>query len=215
VQLFQRGFFRQGCGCSLVHSALCRHSSDCDRIDSVVPSSYRLILVTEGIRGSGLSLRSVFLDSVVELYTEDDFRQLVVAVKATPAFLGGLGELKDHGESAVLFERHPLERTVLILGRTWTTHLKKEGTSLIHNFPAARASATRFFSPLFSDVVRPAAISRRCAIFLIDKPNAYLLRPIQTTIPFRANQRTMQSSVPNSLHNSSAGTPSPSSLAIA
>jgi hypothetical protein len=32
------------------------------------------------------------LDSVGELYTEDDFRQLVVTIKTTPAFLGGLGE---------------------------------------------------------------------------------------------------------------------------
>jgi hypothetical protein len=30
------------------------------------------------------------LDSAGELYTEDEFRQLVMAVKATPAFLGGL-----------------------------------------------------------------------------------------------------------------------------
>jgi hypothetical protein len=37
------------------------------------------------------------LDSVGELYSEDDFRQLVVTVEATPAFLGGLGELEDHG----------------------------------------------------------------------------------------------------------------------
>jgi hypothetical protein len=43
-----------------------------------------------------LSLRSD-LDSVGELYSEDDFRQLVVTVEATPAFLGGLGELEDHG----------------------------------------------------------------------------------------------------------------------
>jgi hypothetical protein len=40
--------------------------------------------------GSGLSLRSDNLDSVGELYTEDDFRQLIVTIEATPAFLGGL-----------------------------------------------------------------------------------------------------------------------------
>ena len=57
-----------------------------------------------------MSLRSDDLDSVAELYTEDDFRQLIVTIEATPAFLG-LGELEDHA-SAVLFERHPLERTV-------------------------------------------------------------------------------------------------------
>jgi hypothetical protein len=30
--------------------------------------------------------------------TENYFRQLVVAIEATPAFLGGLGQLEDHGE---------------------------------------------------------------------------------------------------------------------
>jgi hypothetical protein len=58
-----------------------------------------------------LSLRSDDLDSVEELCTEDDFRQLVVTIEATPAFLGGLGDLKIVA-SAVLFERHPFERTV-------------------------------------------------------------------------------------------------------
>jgi hypothetical protein len=45
-----------------------------------------------------LSLRFNDLHSVGELYTEDDFRQLVVTIEAAPAFLGGLGELEDHGE---------------------------------------------------------------------------------------------------------------------
>jgi hypothetical protein len=40
-----------------------------------------------------LSLRSEDLDSVGELYTEDDFRQLVVAIEATPVFLGRRGAL--------------------------------------------------------------------------------------------------------------------------
>jgi hypothetical protein len=40
-----------------------------------------------------LSLRSDNLDSVGELYTEDNFGQLVVTIEATPASLGGLGEL--------------------------------------------------------------------------------------------------------------------------
>jgi hypothetical protein len=52
--------------------------------------------------GSGLSLRSDDLDSVGELYTEDDFRQLVVTIETTPAFLGGLGELEDHGECGLV-----------------------------------------------------------------------------------------------------------------
>ena len=37
-----------------------------------------------------MSLRSDDLDSVGELYTEDEFRQLVVAIEASPASLGGL-----------------------------------------------------------------------------------------------------------------------------
>ncbi len=52
----------------------------------------------EGSGGSGLSLRSNDLDTVGELYTEDDFLQLVVTVEATPGFLGDLDELEDHGE---------------------------------------------------------------------------------------------------------------------
>jgi hypothetical protein len=55
-------------------------------------------LVTEGSGGSDLSLRSDNLDSVSELFTEDDFRQLVVAIEASPTFFSSLGELEDHGE---------------------------------------------------------------------------------------------------------------------
>src|ERR1700739_3609002 len=51
-----------------------------------------------GSGGSGLNLRSDDLDSVGELYTEDDFRQLVVTVETTPAFLGRLREFEDHRE---------------------------------------------------------------------------------------------------------------------
>jgi DNA mismatch endonuclease, patch repair protein len=47
-------------------------------------------------------LRADFLDSVGELYTEDGFPQLVVAIKAMPAFFGGLGELEDHGERGLV-----------------------------------------------------------------------------------------------------------------
>jgi hypothetical protein len=32
------------------------------------------------------------------IYTQNDFRQLVVAIEATPARLGGLGKIEDHGE---------------------------------------------------------------------------------------------------------------------
>ena len=49
-----------------------------------------------------MSLRSDDLDSVGELYTENNFRQLVVTIKTTPAFLGGLGELEDHGERGLI-----------------------------------------------------------------------------------------------------------------
>ena len=41
-----------------------------------------------------MSLRLDYLDSVFELYTDDDFRQLVVSAQTIPAFLGGLCELE-------------------------------------------------------------------------------------------------------------------------
>src|SRR5262249_47375187 len=85
------------CGCgspALLYKATGGHKS----------WSYRRILVTEGSGGSGLSLRSDNLDSVGELYTEDDFRQLVVAIESTPVFLGSLGELEDHGERGLVRE---------------------------------------------------------------------------------------------------------------
>jgi hypothetical protein len=37
--------------------------------------------------------------SIVEFYTEDDFRQLVVTAKTMLTFLGGFCELEDHGQS--------------------------------------------------------------------------------------------------------------------
>ena len=49
-----------------------------------------------------MRLQSDDFDSVGELYTEDDFRQLVVSIEATPAFLGGLGKLKAHGERGLV-----------------------------------------------------------------------------------------------------------------
>jgi transposase len=51
-----------------------------------------------------LSLRSDDLNSIGELYTENEFRQLVVAIGATPAFFSGLGELEDHGERSLVRE---------------------------------------------------------------------------------------------------------------
>ncbi len=51
-----------------------------------------------------MSLRSDDFDSVGEFYTEDDFRQLVVTIETTPAFLSGLGELEDHGKRGLVRE---------------------------------------------------------------------------------------------------------------
>ena len=49
-----------------------------------------------------MSLRSDDLDSVSELYTENDFRQLVVTIETTPAFLGGLDKFEDHGKRGLV-----------------------------------------------------------------------------------------------------------------
>ena len=48
--------------------------------------------------------RSDDLDSVGELYTDDEFRQLVVAVEAAPTSLRGFGELEYHGERRLVRE---------------------------------------------------------------------------------------------------------------
>ena len=49
-----------------------------------------------------MSLRSDDLDSVGELYSEDEFRHLVVAVETAPASLSGLSELEDHSERRLI-----------------------------------------------------------------------------------------------------------------
>jgi hypothetical protein len=49
--------------------------------------------------GNGLCLQSDDFDSLAERYTEGAFRQLILTIEAPPAFLRGLGELEDHGES--------------------------------------------------------------------------------------------------------------------
>ena len=72
-----------------------------------ISESYRRILVTGGSGGSGLSLRSDDLDSVVELYTADDLRQLVVAAQTMPTLLRGLRELEDHSECGLVREATP------------------------------------------------------------------------------------------------------------
>jgi hypothetical protein len=51
-----------------------------------------------------LSLRSDDLNSVGELYSKDDFRQLVIAIETTPAFFGGLSELEDHRQRGLVRE---------------------------------------------------------------------------------------------------------------
>jgi hypothetical protein len=56
-------------------------------------------------------LRSDNLDSVGELYTEDDFRQLVVQLRRRQLLSAASASLTIMA-SAVLLERHPLERTV-------------------------------------------------------------------------------------------------------
>ena len=45
-----------------------------------------------------MSLRSDDLNSVGERYIQDNFGQLVVTIKTTPGFLGGLGELDVFGD---------------------------------------------------------------------------------------------------------------------
>ena len=55
-----------------------------------------------------MSLRSDNLDSIAELYTEDDIWQLVVAIEATPT--AASASLKMMMASAVLLERDILAR---------------------------------------------------------------------------------------------------------
>ena len=51
-----------------------------------------------------MSLRFDDLDSVGELYPENEFGQLVATVEAPSAFLGRLCELEDHGERGFVRE---------------------------------------------------------------------------------------------------------------
>jgi hypothetical protein len=51
-----------------------------------------------------LIFRSDDLDSAGELYIDDELRRLVVDVEATPASLGGFGELEYHGERRLVRE---------------------------------------------------------------------------------------------------------------
>jgi hypothetical protein len=63
-----------------------------------------VILVRTGSGGSGLSLRSDDLDSVVELYSENDLRQQGIAFEATPSLIGSLREFEDHRERGLVGE---------------------------------------------------------------------------------------------------------------
>ena len=63
----------------------------------------------ERVRRQRLDLAINDLDSVGELYTEDDFRQLIVTVETRPTF--SHGELEDHGKRG-LIDRHLFVRTV-------------------------------------------------------------------------------------------------------
>ena len=56
--------------------------------------SYDRILVTSEVRRQFCNL-----DSVSELYSENDLWQLALSIEATPMFLGRLSKLEDHGES--------------------------------------------------------------------------------------------------------------------
>ncbi len=58
--------------------------------------------MTEGIRRR---LRACVLITSIprqKLYTEDNFRQLVVAIEAPPAFFGDLGEFEDQGQRSLV-----------------------------------------------------------------------------------------------------------------
>ena len=88
------------CGCA-------RYLPEIYSAAHAVGESYRRILVTGGSGGSGLSSRSDDLDSVVEHYTADDFRQLVIAAQTMPTLLRRLRELEDHSECGLVREATP------------------------------------------------------------------------------------------------------------
>src|SRR3984893_12875246 len=84
------------CALSVTH---CLRSSKLRRnCSSVNPRANKALC------GSGLSFRLDDLNSVGEPYTENYFRQLVVAIEARPTFLGLLGQLEDHGERGLVRE---------------------------------------------------------------------------------------------------------------
>jgi hypothetical protein len=69
------------------------------------------------------------LNSVGELYSKDDFRQLVIAIETTPAFFGGLNELEDHRQRG-LVRRTVRWRTVAQCDQRvgeWTNFLTIDG----------------------------------------------------------------------------------------
>ena len=52
-------------------------------------------------RARDAHMRSDNLDSVGKLYTEDNFRQLVVGHRGDASFFGGFGEFEDHGQRSL------------------------------------------------------------------------------------------------------------------
>src|SRR4051812_42755910 len=59
-------------------------------------------LVTAGSGGSGLSVSADVLDPIGKRDTADHLRQVVMTVEPSPALLGGLGQLEDHGERGLV-----------------------------------------------------------------------------------------------------------------
>ena len=57
-----------------------------------------------GSGGSCLRLRFDDLNSVVELYSQDDFGQEAVAFETAPALFGSLRELEDHRQRSLVGE---------------------------------------------------------------------------------------------------------------
>jgi hypothetical protein len=70
------------------------------------------------------------LNSVGELYTVDDFRQLVMSVETTPAFFGGLSELEDHRERGLVRETS-LGSHREVIGATDTAFIRQVRCGLV------------------------------------------------------------------------------------
>jgi hypothetical protein len=106
-----------------------------------------------------LSLRSDDLDSVSELYIQDDLRQLVVTIEATPAFLGGLGELKDEDECGLVRE------TALRAGRAMADGREGAFDDICNRYEISRCqcSAAVFYIVAYGATIGTAAPGARSA----------------------------------------------------